>query len=396
MEKEILKTFPMQEGTNRKMAIILSGRTGIGKTFTTIRMLRDIMKKYRKPEPPVVMISMAGQDAGAWGTYPVPVVKDGFAEIQHAIFQTSLNPLLEKNIGNGYGLLILDDVTAADPSVQSALLDTVQFGTIGNLKLGDNVLIALTGNEVTDGSYATAWSQALRSRSRFKSFKPNFKIWEKHNPNVDASVFAFLKNYESTFFAPKASNTKAVDEHGNQPSPRAWSNLGRSIRSWGGWKKFEPTEYDESATEFACSLVGEKAGVAFGTFANEFGVYPTGEEMIANPDLWNKVPKDKKNMLSGAFGVAFAIRSIMHSRFEKVKDKQAGLQIVTQCMKAAEEVAETHREIISFMIAGVNDMDNDNIFVALVDYMVTQPDYMSKTGKYNKYFVQYTKIKKEI
>lgn len=366
--KAVLKQLPRTED-DRISSLILQGRPGIGKTH----FAQALVPKGA----PIVRIPMATRTAEDFGAYPLPVrdkmmvtkrdvngnvVKDAQGNeiseekevfrVEQALSESTIEPLMERNIGNGYGVLILDDVTLGDPRLQSAVLEVVQFGIIANEQIGRNVIIVLTGNTTADGAYAVEWSKPLLGRCMLVNLEPNYDVWcdLDDNQNIEPVVMGFLKDHGS-FFAPEVGDDDTTDESGKTPSPRDWTRLGLAFSGFGGYKKFEPSIIAQSVREYANCFVGTKAGAAFAQYANNFGVYPTGEELYNSDDAWKRVPEDRKDMLSGAIAVIFALRNhAIKLLSDKLTDKKACHEIVKTMFDRTRLVASENREVIAYMV----------------------------------------------
>jgi len=366
--KAVLKQLPRTED-GRISSLIIQGRPGIGKTH----FAQALVPKGA----PIVRIPMATRTAEDFGSYPLPVrdkvtvlkrdangnvMTDGEGNelttekevfrVEQALSESTIEPLMERNIGDGYGVLVLDDVTLGDPRLQSAVLEVVQFGVIANDQIGRNVIIVLTGNTTADGAYAVEWSKPLLGRCMLVNLEPNFDIWcdLDDNQNIEPVVMGFLKDHGS-FFAPEVGDDDTTDESGKTPSPRDWTRLGLAFSGFGGYKKFEPSIIAQSIREYSNCFVGTKAGAAFAQYANNFGVYPTGQELFDSEDAWKRVPEDRKDMLSGAIAVIFALRNhAIKLLNDKLSDKKACHEIVKTMFDRTRLVASENREVIAYMV----------------------------------------------
>jgi hypothetical protein len=366
--KAVLKQLPRTED-GRISSLIIQGRPGIGKTH----FAQALVPKGA----PIVRIPMATRTAEDFGSYPLPVrdkvtvlkrdangnvMTDGEGNelttekevfrVEQALSESTIEPLMERNIGDGYGVLVLDDVTLGDPRLQSAVLEVVQFGVIANDQIGRNVIIVLTGNTTADGAYAVEWSKPLLGRCMLVNLEPNFDIWcdLDDNQNIEPVVLGFLKDHGS-FFAPEVGDDDTTDESGKTPSPRDWTRLGLAFSGFGGYKKFEPSIIAQSIREYSNCFVGTKAGAAFAQYANNFGVYPTGQELFDSEDAWKRVPEDRKDMLSGAIAVIFALRNhAIKLLNDKLSDKKACHEIVKTMFDRTRLVASENREVIAYMV----------------------------------------------
>jgi len=396
---DILAQIPYTED-GRLSSLILQGRPGIGKTH---------FAQFLLPlGSPIVRIPMATKTPESFGAYPLPVreeiivnatdehgktlyledkvtpqtvTKEVF-RVEEALSESNITPLLEHNIGEGFGALILDDVTLGDPSLQAAILEIVQFGVIAGEKLGRNVLIFLTGNKTDDGAYAVEWSKPLLGRCMLIDVEPNFDVWVdlKENSTIDPVIVGFLKDHPH-FFAPVVDDPKTTDENGKTPSPRDWTRFGLALANFGGYKNFTPTLLADSLTKYAAAFVGSKAGTAFQQYARNFDVYPTGQELYENDSVWLEVPKDRRDMLSGAIAVTFALRSHAIKLIEQNLDSSDKcFEIIKTMLDRTRMIGNENREVVAYMVQyflawAVDDefkKERQNVVVASCDVLTSQ------------------------
>ncbi|MBD8089161.1 hypothetical protein IFT48_04135 [Pseudomonas fluorescens] len=357
-----LNEVPRQDANNRRFrGLILSGRAGIGKTTSLMEMV--------SPEEKFVRIPMASRTAEDFGVYPVPDKQkvtglDGTERdvwtIAQPLIEAQIVPLLKENIGSGYGVLLLDDVTLADPRLQSGLLELVQFGRIGDFEIGENVLVAMTGNGIEDGCSAVEWNKALLGRSMLINYEPDFDAWIDYpcNRDLDPSVIGFLKE-NGGFFAPSAGNTQYSDENGKTPSPRDHTALGTELsQKHGGVRNFKPGFLWKSPTQLAESMSGKQFATAYGQFISLLMEYPTSEELMEDPTRWDRLDAAKKNNIGCVFAVGHALRSNFIRFANKLEETHAGKpkdldsareKLVKNVLHATASMAQSRREMAAFI-----------------------------------------------
>lgn len=356
-----LDEVPRQDANNRRFrGLILSGRAGIGKTTSLMEMV--------SPDEKFVRIPMASRTAEDFGVYPVPdkgkvTGLDGIERdvwtIAQPLIEAQIVPLLKENIGDGYGVLLLDDVTLADPRLQSGLLELVQFGRIGDFQIGDNVLVAMTGNGIEDGCSAVEWNKALLGRSMLINYEPDFDAWLEYpaNRDLDPSVVGFLKENPG-FFAPGAAETQYSDENGKTPSPRDHTALGTELNlKHGGVRNFKPGFLWKSVYQFAESMEGKQFATAYSSFVQILMDYPTSEELMEDPSKWDRLSAEKKNNVGCAFAIAHSLRqnfvryaNKLEEQHKVPKDLDAAREkLVKNLLLATASMAKGRREMAAFI-----------------------------------------------
>ncbi len=310
-----------RQDNGRITPLIIAGPPGGGKTHLAMSLARK--------GDPFCRIPVAGLVKEELGTQPVPEKIDTNWVIHQPIVQKGLIELLDHNVGDNYGVLLFDDVTAADPSIQSTLLEISQFGTIGGHRLGKNVAVVMTGNGISDAAYANNWSTALINRSHYIQFKPSLQTWFSlpDNANADPIIYGFLKNYGTDWFAPEISDQKqkqkCFDEHSRAPSPRQWTTLANSLMDkWGGLQNFQESILFRSPQQFIASLVGDKGADAVMVYARVMMNYPTAQELMEDPGSWmGKTTPELRNQAGSVFAVAHSVRQYFINENEKINNK---------------------------------------------------------------------------
>lgn len=347
-----------RQQNGRLTPLILGGPPGAGKTHAAMSLLS---RKADGSLDPFCRIAAAGKTKEDFTTYPVPKeLEDGEFIIKQPITESTLLPLLASNIGDGYGVLLVDDVTAADPSVQSALLEVAQFGRIGEHQLGKNVAIVMTGNGISDGAYAAQWSSALINRSHYVEFKPSLEVWKEldENANIDPVMYGWLEATPDAF-APEVTNkeqkNKWFDEKGRAPSPRQLTTLGNALMDkWGGIQNFKPNILFKSSTQFVDSLIGEKAAANFMVFAEIMIKYPTGQQLMEDPSLWDKVLPEDKNKPGAVYAVAHSLRQYASNLNANLNEKHGSGEA-----KAATKEKEKLVKQFAYAVAKIMKNDRD-------------------------------------
>lgn len=355
MTKDLVCMLPRQE-TGRFRGLILSGRSGSGKTSVAMNLL---------PGAALVRLTMTTRSYENFGTYPCPVKgqmetptgPQETVEIKNLVIERELLALSDEQIGEGFATLLLDDVTCADERLQNAILELVQFGRIGDVQLGRNVLIVITGNGIEDGCFATSWSKALLGRCNLVNYEPDFKQWLELecNRTLAPEVVAFLSDHPE-LFAPAARDPKACDKNGKTPCPRDWTALGCNITEWGGYAAFRPNVLYRAAGDFCKASIGYTVGEAFDCYTRLFALYPTSKEILNDPSVWSQVPIANRRLLSGALGVAFGLRSNVIRDLNDLKQKgetkqlkEARKTLLQKLYAAVRAIAQDHREVVAFV-----------------------------------------------
>lgn len=170
------------------------------------------------------------------------------------------------------GVLVLDDLSAAPPSVQTAAFKLVLERRAGDLALAEGVRVIATGNRREDKSGASLLPAALRNRTLILELVPDLEEWAAWalGNGVHELVPAFLR------FRPAllSVSPRDADARGAFPSPRAWAALGRSLRGLGE---------TPHVFELAAGYVGEGAATEFTAFCRLHKDLPDPRHVLRDP-----------------------------------------------------------------------------------------------------------------
>lgn len=126
----------------------------------------------------------------------------------------------------GQGILFLDDLPTAPPSVQASAYQLVLDRAVGSHRLGDGWYIVAAGNRETDAAATYRMPTPLKSRFLHIHFEVNVEDWMKWaiSNNIHSAVTGFIsyRNDLLLRFDPKTKET-------NYPCPRTWEFVSREL-----------------------------------------------------------------------------------------------------------------------------------------------------------------------
>ena len=170
------------------------------------------------------------------------------------------------------GVLVLDDLGAASPAVQTAAFKLVLERRSGDCKLSDGVKIVATTNRKEDKSGATVLPAALRNRCCIQELDVDSNEWCNWaiQNGVPGDVTAFI------LFKPSLLSQlpKDADKVGAFATPRTWTMTGRAL---------EAAKATEAVYEVAAGLVGEGNAVEFTAFVRLRAEIPDPKAVLLNP-----------------------------------------------------------------------------------------------------------------
>ena len=124
--------------------------------------------------------------------------------------------------GVGPCVLIIEELSDADMSMQNPLCRVILDRCAGQLRLSSQLFIIATGNRTTDRSGANRLSTKLANRMRELEFTEDLDDWlawaEEHGIPVELQAFIRYRPNLLSDFDPKRSKN---------PTPRSWESVAR-------------------------------------------------------------------------------------------------------------------------------------------------------------------------
>ena len=182
----------------------------------------------------------------------------------------------------GRGILLFDELTAADRSLQVAAYELILDRRLGELyKVPDGWYICGAGNRVDDSAVATTMSSALANRFMHVELAEDAESWVKWatTHGIHPSVTGFVRFRPECLFRQQDENLER-----GWPTPRAWERVSVMLEvlpKASGGKRGAP---DESLLRSVVyGLVGNRAGVEFVEFHKLNAEFADVREMMLNP-----------------------------------------------------------------------------------------------------------------
>jgi hypothetical protein len=129
---------------------------------------------------------------------------------------------------NSKGILFLDEINTAPPSVQASAYQLVLDRKVGDYKLPDGWSIVAAGNNESDRGVVYRMPPPLANRFVHLSMEVSFEDWKfwAYENQIDSSIIAFL-NYDNSklFDFDPSKNQKSF------PTPRSWEYVNRILSS---------------------------------------------------------------------------------------------------------------------------------------------------------------------
>jgi len=171
------------------------------------------------------------------------------------------------------GILFLDEINTAPPSVQASAYQLVLDRKVGDYELPKGWSIVAAGNHESDRGVVYRMPPPLANRFVHLSMEVSFEDWKgwAYENSIDSSIIAFL-NYdnEKLFDFDPSKNQKSF------PTPRSWEYVHKVLDSG-----VEPT----LLMEIISGAVGSDSATAFMSFRKVMHRLPNIEKLLANEDV---------------------------------------------------------------------------------------------------------------
>jgi hypothetical protein len=351
------------------VTLLVLGPPGGGKTAAGA-FVADLMTEYvqsRHPgAPPAIfepldLSSMLPEDLMG---LPNTEGRDEYGnKVTQYVPQEWLAPLCQEN---AYGVLVLDDLAAAQSQVQVACRQVSLERRIHKMKLAPGIIVMVTGNRREDKSAARTLPAHFLNSVMSLSFRPDFKGWESWymEQGYETDIPAFL-HYKPSHFSRLPSDG---DTKGAFATPRSWSLLGKTL----------PALDEKFVMDAASALVGEGVATEFAAFRMLRKELVSPAKVMDNPekalpDLSILNSPDRMVAMATGLGEVAAKRAKMKGSHEELTKYLAALSYVTS--KKREYVAVSISTFTSLkgemkpLIAAARKGQGDPRVKDLIDYL---------------------------
>ena len=195
---------------------------------------------------------------------------------------------------NSKGILFLDEINTAPPSVQASAYQLVLDRKVGDYELPNGWSIVAAGNNESDRGVVYRMPPPLSNRFVHLNMEVSFKDWKvwAYNNEIDASIIAFLQYDESKLFDfDPSKNQKSF------PTPRSWEYVDKILKS----------NMDENLLyDIVSGAVGNESATAFMSFRKVMHRLPNIEKLLAGEEL--EVEHDSQVLFALIAGVITNIK----------------------------------------------------------------------------------------
>ena len=199
------------------------------------------------------------------------------------------------------GILFLDEINTAPPSVQASAYQLVLDRKVGDYELPKGWSIVAAGNNESDRGVVYRMPPPLANRFVHLNMEVSFEDWKgwAYLSGIDASIIAFL-HYDSSklFEFDPSKNQKSF------PTPRSWEYVDKILKSG-----VAPT----LLMDIVSGAVGSESATAFMAFRRVMNRLPDIDKLLAGELV--EVEQDSQLLFALIAGI------ISHLRDERMKEK---------------------------------------------------------------------------
>lgn len=191
------------------------------------------------------------------------------------------------------GIMILDEITSASPSMQAAAYQLVYDKKIGDYTVPKGWRIIAAGNRMSDRGVVNKMPSPLANRMMHFDVEPGLDDWKGWalNNGIHPSILGFLNYYPQKLY----EFPKGIEEIGAFPSPRSWMMVNKYATI------MEPD--NPAFASIVHGAVGAGVSVEYTTFAKIKNKMPDPRAILAT----GKGPVPKANETDILFALCAAL-----------------------------------------------------------------------------------------
>jgi len=210
---------------------------------------------------------------------------------------------------DAHGVLVLDDLPAASPSLSAASRQLALSRSINGVQLAPGVMVIVTGNRQKDRSGAVTLPSHFRNAVCTIEMEPYFKEWVKwfHEQGGDPIIPRYLMWKVDHF----SQHPDDADTKGSFATPRSWALLARCMKSAARVDVFQ---------NVVAGFVGEGVAVSFQVFVDRNKELPNIQELLANPEGTMPNPEKVLNTADRMISAATSVGQMAALQWKQTGD----------------------------------------------------------------------------
>ena len=237
------------------------------------------------------------------------------------------------------GILFLDEITSAPPSVSAAAYQLILDRKLGEYEVPAGWAIIAAGNRQGDRGVTYSMPAPLANRFSHYEVEVNMDDWVRwaYANNIDERIIAFLRFRQDLLFDFDPSHSPIAF-----PSPRSWEFAHRALQ------KFD--ENPDLLTGALQACVGNAAGIELRAFIESLDQMPDLDAIIAGEDI--PAPKE--------IDLQYAVASALVGRAIRAKDTDDAASVHGNILAYASKFPQ--REMGVMMVSDMHRAIGEDIF----------------------------------
>lgn len=183
------------------------------------------------------------------------------------------------------GIILFDEISAADRSLQVAAYELILDRRLGDLyTLPDGWLVCAAGNRTSDYAVSLPMSSALANRFCHLEVAANLEDWCDWAlaEQISAELIAFLRFMPKHFFSLEGNPERGW------PSPRSWERVGRMLSQL-------ETVSEALQLHFITGLVGQGVAIEFQAFCQWTRKLPAIKDLLSGQVAFERPERADQN-----------------------------------------------------------------------------------------------------
>ena len=319
IEKEYAST---REGHHTP--VMLWGPPGVGKS----QMVAQVAERHKAPLIDIRLSQMEPSDLRG-----IPFRSED--EVVWAV--PAMLPSVKRH--GEEGILFLDEITSAPPSVSAAAYQLILDRRLGEYEVPEGWAIIAAGNRQGDRGVTYAMPAPLANRFSHYEVEVNMDDWVAwaYANNIDERIIAFLRFRQDLLFDFDPSHNPIAF-----PSPRSWEFAHR------GLQKFD--EHHELLTGALQACVGNAAGIELRAFIESLDQMPDLDAIVNGEDI--PAPKE--------IDLQYAVASALVGRAIRAKETDEAAKVHGNILAYASRFPQ--REMGVMMVSDMHRAIGEDIF----------------------------------
>ena len=240
-----------------------------------------------------------------------------------------------------FGVLCLDDLPAASPSMQVAARQISLERRVHEHRLAPGVFIVVTGNRREDKSSASTLPAHFRNSVMLLDIQPDpddWHSWLASQPGANLMVSAYLRFRPKNFSMLPAQ----ADSRGAFATPRTWAKLAQQL---------DVALERNCLVDVASGLVGEGAAAEFNKFCQIYSELESAEQVLADPKGTVPNPEKAFSRIDRMFAIVTALGEIAGRRTVSAKSRDARVKQAELMLLALAWVTQHQPEYVAAGLA---------------------------------------------